>query len=135
MGRDSTSVAFSRVKSRPTCVGSIALVVNPKNANVKLEIGEVEKAARVLDVPIQVMEATNATEGATWCKNSSLLAANSRFNTVTPVMFASSRCKLVTNPTSTGSMPIKKTIGIVDVAAFAANAAELFGAVAITVTS
>jgi ABC-type uncharacterized transport system substrate-binding protein len=43
-------------------VSSIALIVNPKNANVKLEIGEVEKAARVLDVPIQVMEATNGAQ-------------------------------------------------------------------------
>jgi len=34
---------------------SIALVVNPENANVKLEIGDVEKAARVLNVPIQVI--------------------------------------------------------------------------------
>jgi putative ABC transport system substrate-binding protein len=43
-------------------VSSIALVVNPKNASVKLEIEEVESAARVLDVPIQVMEATNADQ-------------------------------------------------------------------------
>jgi len=43
-------------------VSSIALVVNPKNANVKLEIGDAEKAARVLNVPLQVMEATNGTQ-------------------------------------------------------------------------
>ena len=43
-------------------ISSIALVVNPKNANVKLEIEEVEKAARVLDVPIQVKEATNSAQ-------------------------------------------------------------------------
>jgi putative ABC transport system substrate-binding protein len=41
---------------------SIALIVNPNNANVKLEIGEVEKAARVLSVPLQVMEATDRTQ-------------------------------------------------------------------------
>jgi putative ABC transport system substrate-binding protein len=41
---------------------SIALVVNPDNANVKLEVGEVEKAPRVVDVPTQVMEATNRAQ-------------------------------------------------------------------------
>ena len=54
-------------------------------------------------------------------------------NTVTPVRLPPGRLRLVTSPTSTGSNPIMKTIGIVVVVAFAAGA-EGLPIAAITVT-
>jgi hypothetical protein len=40
----------------------------------------------------------------------------------TPVRLPPGRGKLATRPASTGSMPVSKTIGIVEVASFAASA-------------
>ena len=52
----------------------------------------------------------------------------------TPVRLASGRLRLLTSPNSTGSLPLTKTIGIVDVAAFAVCAGGRPPAVKITDT-
>src|SRR5215467_321907 len=55
-------------------------------------------------------------------RNSSRRFATSRdVNRLTPVILPPGRLTLATNPTSTGSLPIMKTIGIVAVAALTAN--------------
>src|SRR3954470_9775880 len=46
----------------------------------------------------------------------------SQLRKLTPVMFPPGRLRLATSPTSTGSTPFAKTIGIFDVAALAARA-------------
>src|SRR5262249_53340300 len=69
------------------------------------------------------MKAITATLGSASRNSSSLLAANSLRNRVTPVALPSGRLRLATRPISTGSPPGRKTVGIVEVAAFAAYAA------------
>src|SRR5215831_10521569 len=69
------------------------------------------------------MKAITATLGSASRNSSSLLAANSLRNRVTPVALPSGRLRLATRPISTGSPPVRKTVGIVEVAAFAADAA------------
>ena len=64
-------------------------------------------------------------EGTTSCTSSSRFGANTTPNVVTPVRLPAGLFKLATNPSLTGSSPVKKTIGMVVVAAFAANACEL----------
>src|SRR5262249_58076798 len=71
--------------------------------------------------------------GTSSCSSSSRFDPNSTPNTVTPVRLPPGRLRLVTSPTSTGSNPMIKTIGIVVVAAFAAGA-EGLPIAAITVT-
>src|SRR5262249_46813257 len=70
-----------------------------------------------------IMKAITATLGSASRNSSSLLAANSLRNRVTPVALPSGRLRLATRPISTGSPPVRKTVGIVEVAAFAAYAA------------
>src|SRR6266481_7476546 len=53
--------------------------------------------------------------------SSTCLGNNSTFMLLTPVRLPPGRARLATSPASTGS-PLKKTIGIVEVAAFAASA-------------
>ena len=72
--------------------------------------------------------------GSSSRSTSSRFGASSTFNVVTPVRLPPGRLRLATRPTSTGSVPSMKTIGIVVVAAFAASAAEVALPVAITVT-
>ena len=60
--------------------------------------------------------------GIRLCISSRHFAINSTVRTVMPVMLPPGRARLVTRPTLTGSVPIKKTIGIVWVAALAASA-------------
>src|SRR5262245_42212348 len=62
---------------------------------------------------------------ASSCSSSSRFDPSSTPNTVTPVRLPPGRLRLVTSPTSTGSNPIMKTIGIVVVVAFAAGAEGL----------
>jgi hypothetical protein len=55
-------------------------------------------------------------------------------NRLTPVTLLPGWLRLATSPTSTGSLPVMKTIGIVAVAALAANAAGLPPVAKITAT-
>ena len=59
--------------------------------------------------------------GITSRSNSSLFCRSSTASVVAPVRFPPGRLRLVTSPCSTGSLPVTKTIGIVDVAALAGN--------------
>ena len=52
----------------------------------------------------------------------------------TPVALPPGRLRLATNPTLTGSSPMLKTMGMVDVAAFAASAGPLPPPVTISAT-
>ena len=70
--------------------------------------------------------------GTSSCSSSSRFGPTSTLKEVTPVRLPPGRFRLATSPTSTGSLPIPKTIGIVAVAAFAANAA---GVPAATITA
>ena len=70
--------------------------------------------------------------GSSSRSTSSRFGTISTFNVVTPVRFTPGRLRLATSPTSTGSVPSMKTIGIAEVAAFTANAAEVALPVAIT---
>ena len=72
--------------------------------------------------------------GTSSCSNSSRFGPSSTPNEVTPVRFPPGRFKLATRPASTGSAPVRKTIGIVAVAVLAASAAVFPPVAAITVT-
>ena len=65
--------------------------------------------------------------------SSSRLGIKAAVSMQTPVRLPPGRAKLATRPASTGSMPVSKTMGIVEVACFAANAEGML-AVAITST-
>src|SRR5215813_6943440 len=62
------------------------------------------------------------TDGSSSCSSSSRFGASSRAKLVTPVTLPPGRLRLATSPTSTGSTPTPKTIGISPVAALAASA-------------
>src|SRR5262249_16988964 len=74
------------------------------------------------------------TEGSNSCISSSRFGATSWFRLVTPVTLPPGRFRLATSPTSTGSAPVAKTIGISRVAAFAATAEAMPPAATSTVT-
>ena len=59
--------------------------------------------------------------GGSSCNRSKVLAPKSAIRLFTPVALPDGRLKLWTRPISTGSVPVKKTIGVILVAAFAAN--------------
>src|SRR5262249_48360476 len=65
--------------------------------------------------------ATRAALGNSSRSSSSRFAANSVVRKPMPVRFPPGRARLATRPTLTGSSPVMKTMGIVDVAALAAN--------------
>ncbi len=65
--------------------------------------------------------ATRVILGIASLRISRRLPLNSRANTERPVMLAPGREKLATNPSATKSPPDASTIGIVDVAFFAAS--------------
>jgi len=67
--------------------------------------------------------------GTCSCSSSSRFDATSVFNDVMPVTLPPGRLKLATRPCATGSRLVLKTMGIVVVAALAASAAAISGAV------
>ena len=73
--------------------------------------------------------------GIRLCISSRHFAINSTSMVVMPVTLPPGRARLATRPTLTGSVPIKKTIGIVWVAALAASAPGVLPTTAITATS
>ena len=72
--------------------------------------------------------------GIRLCIKSSPFESNSTTMAVMPVTLPPGCARLATSPTLTGSVPIKKTIGIVCVAALLASAAGVLPTVAIAVT-
>src|SRR5262249_34405341 len=70
----------------------------------------------------EARRAMMVAEGSSSCSNSSLFGATPMFRFVTPVTLPPGRLRLATSPTSTGSAPIPKTIGMLAVAAFAVSA-------------
>src|SRR5262249_14204696 len=66
--------------------------------------------------------ATRAAPGTSSCNSSSRLAPGSAVRKFTPVALPPGRPMLATRPRLTGSSPTPKTIGMVEVAAFAARA-------------
>jgi hypothetical protein len=73
-------------------------------------------------------------ERVTSRRSSSFFGTNSTDSTVKPVRLPPGRFKLATSPVSIGSDPVVKTIGIVSVAAFAANTELLTPIATITAT-
>ena len=67
-------------------------------------------------------------------EHSSRFATSREVNMLTSVTLLPGRLRLATSPTSTGSLPVMKTIGIVAVAALAANAGGLPPVAKITAT-
>src|SRR5260370_20826942 len=72
--------------------------------------------------------------GTTSCNSSSRFAPTSTLNVLTPVTLPPGRFRLATSLSSTGSVPIPNTMGIVVVAAWAASAAGVLPGAVITVT-
>ena len=68
--------------------------------------------------------ARRAAPGSNSCKSPSRLRRQCADKKLTPVTLAPGRLRLATRPMPTGSPPVVKTIGIVLVAALAANAEE-----------
>ena len=66
--------------------------------------------------------ATRAAAGTSSRRSSSRFAANSALKKLTPVRLPPGRARLATRPSLTGSSATMKTMGIVVVAALAANA-------------
>jgi hypothetical protein len=79
-------------------------------------------------------KAIGVTAGTNSCSNSSRFAATSMLRLTNPVRFPPGWLKLATRPISTGSLPIKKTIGIVGVTFLAASADAVVFGMAITAT-
>src|SRR6202007_2296511 len=71
--------------------------------------------------------------GTSSCSSSSRFGQSSPRKAATPVSLPPGRLRLATRPNATGSTPTVKTIGIVEVAALAANV-EVTEAEKITVT-
>ena len=67
--------------------------------------------------------ATTLAWGTSSETSSSRLGFSSTVRSLTPVRLPPGRARLATRPSLTGSPPLKKTIGIVEVAVFAASAA------------
>jgi hypothetical protein len=63
-----------------------------------------------------------ALPGASSLSSSSLFATSLLTRKLTPVRLPPGRLRLATRPSSTGSPPVTKTIGSVDVAGLAASA-------------
>ena len=78
--------------------------------------------------------ATRVAAGTSSRSSSSRFAANSPLKKLMPVRLPPGRARLATRPSLTGSSPTAKTMGIVVVAALAANAAGVPPIVAITAT-
>ena len=70
--------------------------------------------------------------GTISCSSSSHFDPTSKVNVVVPVRLPPGRFRLATSPSATGSPAMKKTIGIVVVAAFSASTA---GVVDVTITA
>src|SRR5262249_57749105 len=70
--------------------------------------------------------------GSSSCNRSKCFGPKPAIKLYTPVRLPDGRLKLSTRPISTGSVPVKKTIGVVLVAAFAASDA---GASQVTITA
>src|SRR4029077_13474956 len=77
--------------------------------------------------------ATTAAPGTNSCSSSSRFGPSSTDKLTTPVRLPPGLFRLATSPTATGSVAVSKTIGIVVVAALAAND-EAASDAAITVT-
>jgi len=75
-----------------------------------------------------------AALGMSWRRSSSRFAPNAAKNRVTPVALPPGLLRLSTKPTLTGSPPAVNTIGMVAVAAFAANPETSPPVAAITTT-
>ena len=67
------------------------------------------------------MNAISAAFGTSSRKSSRRFGPSSVVNTLMPVTFLSGRLKLVARPAPTGSLPLKKTTGVVVVAAAASE--------------
>ncbi len=101
---------------------------------IEQRLGDGEAAqARGFQCLARAEQADGSVSTSTYCC-STRLAANFWFNVVRPVRLPSGRFMLPTSPSSTGSPPIQKMIGIVNVAAFAASVAGVLPSAAITVT-
>src|SRR5262249_49956069 len=72
--------------------------------------------------------------GTSSCSSSSRFGPSANDSRLTPTMLPPGRFKLATRPSLTGSLPVWKTIGIVEVAAFAARAGAEVPPAAITAT-
>ena len=72
--------------------------------------------------------------GTTLCSSSSRFGSSSTLSVVTPVRLPPGRFRLATSPSATGSAPVRKTTGMVLVAALAASTPSTWPATAITAT-
>src|SRR5262249_2138919 len=75
-----------------------------------------------------ISTANDVAVGTISCRNCNHFGATSKVRVGAPVRLLSGRLRLVTSPRSIGSPAVKKTIGIVLVAAFAARTEGVVGA-------
>src|SRR5947209_671479 len=78
--------------------------------------------------------ATIRAEGTSWRSSPILLGTTAALSDETPVTLPPGWLKLATRPPAIGSAPVSKTIGMEEVAAFAARAAARLPGAAITAT-
>jgi hypothetical protein len=95
---------------------------------------EARSAPRSYPTDLHRPRAVGSRQDAEHPKNPSRSAANSTVKKLIPVKLPPGRARLTTRPSLTGSSPTSKTIGIVVVAALAANAELLPSTAAITAT-
>src|SRR5262249_18345342 len=70
--------------------------------------------------------------GSSSCRSPNRFASNAALQKLTPVALPPGRLKLATRPSFTGSAPVKKTIGMIEVAVFAAIAGGVFPTITAT---
>ena len=126
-----------KVPSEPEAL--LAVLKNPAYnfKRIGLEAGPLSQwlfgALAEAELPVVCVETRQMlVVGCSSRSASSRFGTISTFNVITPVRLPPGRLRLATSPTSTGSVPSMKTIGIAEEAAFAANAAEVALPVAIT---
>jgi hypothetical protein len=92
------------------------------------------RSARARERPVEPLPMVLLVHGGPWGRDvygyhadhhSNCFATSALLSVLTPVTFPPGRLKLATRPSLMGSPPVKKTIGIVAVAALAARAALL----------
>ena len=102
--------------------------VGARRASISATLGAEFGLSGFTSSPTVTASGTSLRNRSRRFPNSSLLI------TVTPVMFPPGRLRLSTRPNSTGSEPNPKTIGMVAVAALAANGARTEPIATITAT-
>src|SRR2546430_1239012 len=129
--------AAARARGRASKAASISLAVpalrtETSSASARAASCTARKVmSMATPVPGLTRTANRDALGTNSCRSPNCFDATSKAKKLEPVALPPGRARLLTRPSSTGSTAEPKTIGIVDVAVFAASAASVLPGVAI----